>query len=93
ACVLEGIEGRYKGPSQTLALDLSLSLSLIANKGKLNLPSDLGLHRLVLEAPNEHDRRRSRRDCKQRKALKVPSDLGLRGRVFEASNKHHIEEE
>ncbi|KAF2353058.1 hypothetical protein FHG87_016185 [Trinorchestia longiramus] len=28
AFVLEGIEDHYKGPSQTLALDLSLSLSL-----------------------------------------------------------------
>ncbi|KAF2343376.1 hypothetical protein FHG87_025868 [Trinorchestia longiramus] len=34
ACVLEGIEGRYKGPRQTLALDLSLSLSLRAECSK-----------------------------------------------------------
>ncbi|KAF2357973.1 Reverse transcriptase domain [Trinorchestia longiramus] len=28
----------------------------IVNKGKINLPSDLGLHRLVFEAPNKHDK-------------------------------------
>ncbi|KAF2355924.1 Ribonuclease H domain [Trinorchestia longiramus] len=28
----------------------------IVNKGKINLPSDLGLHGLVFEAPNKHDK-------------------------------------
>ncbi|KAF2367952.1 Ribonuclease H-like domain [Trinorchestia longiramus] len=32
------------------------NLGNIVNKGKINLPSDLGLHGLVFEAPNKHDK-------------------------------------
>ncbi|KAF2359685.1 hypothetical protein FHG87_009565 [Trinorchestia longiramus] len=44
ACVLEGIEGRYKGSSQTLALDLSLRVFLgrwsppLTRRGDKTLP-------------------------------------------------------
>ncbi|KAF2351861.1 Ribonuclease H domain [Trinorchestia longiramus] len=52
----------------------------IVNKGKINLPSDLGLHGLVFEAPNKHDTEEEEEDfsCYLKSVLCVVEKLGDR---------------